>query len=204
MTDLDLERLGDVWRQPPSDQAMAELKRAAEAVRRRARWSQLVDLVSALVVAAVVAILVLRNPEADTLLVGGGAIVVLLLSQVRARKLRAEELKSLTGTSEQMLDQSIARVTATMKRTRLGLYSLGPAILLGLLLAFVVEQRSGGELIGRVAEQPGLARLLQIGSALAIAAMVAHLVQTIRRSRRELARLQALRDAYHREAAEQG
>ncbi|MGQ0559898.1 MAG: hypothetical protein ACT4OE_10020 [Sphingosinicella sp.] len=202
MTDLDLERLGDVWRQPPSDQAMAELKRAAEAVRRRARWSQLVDLVSALVVAAVVAVLVLRNPEADTLLVGGGAIVVLLLSQIRARKLRAEELKGLTGTSEQMLDQSITRVTATIKRTRLSLYWLPLGILLGLVVAFVVERRSGGELMSRVAEQPGLGRMLQVICALAIAAMVVHLVRTLRRSRRELERLEAMRDAYRRESAQ--
>lgn len=202
MTDLDLERLGDLWRQPPSDQEMAELKRAAEAARRRARWSQLVDILSAVVVAAVVAVLVLRNPQADTLVVGGGAILVLLLSQIRARKLRSEELKGLTGSTEQMLDQSIARETATRKRTKLGLYGFAPAILLGLLFAFLVEQRSGGELISRVSQQPGLGRLLQAMGALAIAAMAVHLVRALRRNRRELDRLQALREAYRRESAQ--
>ena len=70
MTDLDLDRLGDVWRQRPTAAEMESLRRTADAVRRKARWGQYVDAAAAVLVAAVVVILVLSNPKIDTLLVG--------------------------------------------------------------------------------------------------------------------------------------
>ena len=91
MIDFDLDRLGDVWRQRPDPAELEHLKRSADAVRRRARWAQLIDIVAALVVAAVVLLLVLSNPKADTLLVGGAAILMLLGTQVRSRRLRQRE-----------------------------------------------------------------------------------------------------------------
>ena len=88
MIDFDLDRLGDVWRQRPDPAELEALKRSAEIVRRRARWAQLIDIVAAVVVAAVVLLLVLSNPKVDTLLVGGAAILMLLGTQVRSRRLR--------------------------------------------------------------------------------------------------------------------
>ena len=44
MTDFDLDRLGDVWRQQPDPAEMERLQRSAAAVSRRARWAQLVDI----------------------------------------------------------------------------------------------------------------------------------------------------------------
>jgi len=199
MTDLDLERLGGVWRQQPDPAAMAELQRTAEAVRRRARWAQWADAIAAAAVSGVVALLVLRNPQIDTLLVGGGAILFLLISQIRQRKLRAAELRSLTGTTEEMLDQSVERVTATLKRSRLGLIFAGPAMLTGLLLAYVVEHNSGGELASRIAAYPGLGTAIKLVAVLGFAGMALHVFRQFRRSRRELERLIALREAYRQE-----
>ena len=199
MTDLDLERLGNVWRQQPDPAELEELKRTAEAVRRRARWAQLVDIVAAIVVSGVVLLLVLSNPTVDTLLVGGGAIAVLLYSQVRSRRFRQKELRSLTGSTEQMLDQSIERIAATLKRARSGLIALGPAMLLGILVAYVAERRSGGALAELISANPGLRPALQIGAGLAIAAAVILVLRSMRRNRRELERLTALREAYRQE-----
>ena len=111
--DFDLDRLGDVWRQRPDPKELEALRRSAEAVRRRARWGQIVEVVAAVVVSAVVLLLVLSNPRTDTVVVGTGAILILLVSQIRQRRQRKLELMSLTGTAEQMLDQSIARIQAS-------------------------------------------------------------------------------------------
>jgi membrane protein implicated in regulation of membrane protease activity len=157
-----------------------------------------VDIVSAIVVAGVVLLLVLSNPSLDTLVVGGGAILVLLYGQIRSRRFRQKELRSLTGSTEQMLDQSIERVRAGLSRARSTLILLPPAFLLGILVAYVAVPRSGGDLAERFA-QPGVSTAIQIAAFLALAAAVVHILRTIRVARRELERLTALRDAYRQE-----
>jgi hypothetical protein len=205
MSELDLDRLGDVWRQRPDPKELEELKRAAEAVRRRAKWGQVVDAVAAILVSGVVLFLVLSNPSADTLLVGGGAILILLLSQVRSRRLRQQELRSLTGSAEQMLDQSIQRVQATLKRARSGLVMLAPTVLVGIFLAYVVDRRSGAEISERINAQPGLSTIILVAAGLAIVGAFIQVVRSLRQSRRELERLTVLRNSYHQEQeTEQG
>ena len=199
MNDLDLEGLGDIWRQRPDPKELDELKRAAEAVRRRAKWSQVVDVVAAIAVAGVVLFLVLSNPTADTLLVGGGAILILLVSQIRSRRLRQQELRSLSGSVEQMLDQSIERVQATLRRARSGLIFLVPALLVGYFVAYVVERRSGTEISERFNAQPELSTIILVVAGLAIAGGFVQVVRTLRKSRRELERLKVLKDSYRQE-----
>lgn len=199
MTDLDLERLGNVWRQRPDPEELEELKRSAERVRRRAQWLQVVDVAAAIVVAGVVLFLILSNPAPDTLIVGGGAIVVLLVSQIRSRRYRQRELRSLTGSVEEMLDQTISRVQAALKRARSTLIIMPPGFLLGILLGFVIERRSGGVIQESIAAQPGLGPVIQIGFGLAIAAAFILTIRSIRSNRRELERLNALRDSYRLE-----
>ena len=196
MTDLDLERLGDVWRQPPDAKELEELKRSAEQVRRRARWLQVVDIVAALVVSGVVLWMVLANPQLDTLLVGGGAIVILLGSQVRSRRFRQQELRSLTGSAEQMLDQSIERVQASLKRARSGLILLPSAIVLGLLVGYVTESRSRGPLREAIDSLPGLGPVMYFTALAGLAATILLVLRNLHKNRRELERLTALRASY--------
>ena len=199
MTDLDLERLGDVWRQRPDPAELEQLQRAAEMVRRRARWLQAVDVLAALVVSGVVLWLVLSNPTTDTLVVGGGAILVLLVSQARSRRFRQQELRSLSGSAEEMLDQSIERVSATLGRARSALFLLPFAVLLGVLVAYVALPPSEHGLAERISAQPGFWTGLQLLVGLVLAVALLHAIRTIRQSRRELSRLRTLRDSYRQE-----
>ena len=107
MTDLDLDRLGDVWRQQPDPAELERLRRTAAAVSRRARFFQIVDVVGAVVAAGAVILVVLLNPATETVALGSAAILLLLVSHVRLRKLRQVELRSLAGSAEDMLAQSI-------------------------------------------------------------------------------------------------
>lgn len=199
MTDFDLDRLGDVWRQEPDPEEMARLQRSAAAVARRARITQVIDIVAALAVAAVVIFLVASNPKAGTVLVGGAAILVLLISNIRLRRVRRIELEHLTGGTEEMLDQSIARVETTVRHHRFSLIGLVPAVLVGALVAY----GSQGRLLSETQGWPMRGLLLPVGILVVLGA-VAFSARAMRRGRRELERLRAMREAYRRERESTG
>jgi hypothetical protein len=110
-------------------------------------------------------------------------------------------MRSLTGTTEEMLDQAIDRVGQTLKRSRLGLVLAGPAILMGLLLAYVVEESSGGEISSRIDAFSGLGIFIELVAGLGFAAMAVRIFRQYRNGQRELERLSALREAYRQEGA---
>jgi len=199
MTDLDLEHLGDVWRQQPDPAEIERLRRTAETVRRRARWSQVVDAVAALVVSGVVLLLVAGNPELDTMLVGGGAVLVLLAGHIRSRRLRQEELRSLSGSGEQMLDQSIARLKTKIKRTRYQLLCLLPGFGIGVAIASFADEGAGSQALSRLIGNSREAGFLFVGGLLAVAAMFIYLLRNLRAERKEFDRLTALRQTYDEE-----
>jgi len=203
MTEFDLDRLGDVWRQQPDPAELEALRRVADAVRRRARWSQLIDVLAALVVAGVVLVLALSNPRKEALIVGGAAIVALLYSIVRQRRLREAELRGLTGSAEEMLDQSIARVQATLKRAKFGAVMTTPALVLGLALGYLTDRRSPGDPVSWYHGQPGLVAAVLALACGSLAIAMFFVFRSMRNSRQELERLTGLREAYHKEG-EQG
>jgi hypothetical protein len=197
MTDFDLDRLGDVWRQQPDPAEMERLQRTAAAVSRRARISQILDIVAGVVISAVVIVLVWTNPRFETFLMGAAAILVLLGSNIRLRKLRQVELRSLAGTTEDMLDQSIERVSTTVRHNRFTLIALGPTMVVGVLFASAADRggRSPLALVGAP-----MVRMLWLGATIVvIAGIVVALVLAVRRGRRELERLQAMRESYRQE-----
>jgi flagellar biosynthesis component FlhA len=199
MNDFDLDRLGDVWRQQPDPKEIEALKRTAAIVSRRARWAELFDLLAALVVSGVVITLVALNPRPDTVLIGITVILVLLGGHIRQRKLRAIEIKSLTGTVEEMLSQSIDRVEARQKSIRFAALVAAPGISLGLLFAYVVDRSSGGTLLPQIDEGSPLSVAINIIAGTALVLGAVHFLRSYRRNRKELERLLALREAYRQE-----
>lgn len=198
MTEIDLERLGDVWRQQPDPAEMERLQRTAAAVSRRARFAQIVDLGAAAAVAGVVILLVLANPSVRTLIMGGAAILVLLFGNIRQRKLRQVELRSLTGGTEEMLDQSIERIETTVRHHRFGLVTMGPVLLVAFLFASAAERRSG-PILGPLRDAPWFPYLWIGGWIAVLAGVILFSSFSIRRGRRELERLYAMREAYRQE-----
>lgn len=201
MSDFDLDRLGDVWRQQPDAAELERLRRSAAAVARRARLAQFVDIAAALAVSAVVVVLVAANPKTDTILIGVAAILVLLGSNIRLRKLRRIELSNLTGSTEDMLDQSITRVETTLRHHRFALIGVVPAFAIGTLVAAVTQ----GRVLVPALQGGGTFRVLWV--LLAIALVVAGMLfafRAMKRNERELERLRAMREAYRREGESTG
>jgi len=198
MSEIDLERLGGVWRQQPDPAELERLRRTAAAVSRRARLAQVVDLGAAVLLSAVVILLALYNPTIDSVIMGTAAILVLLISNIRLRRLRQVESRSLTGTTEEMLNQSIERIETTIKYHRFTLIAMWPGLLIAALFAASVEGRVGA-LLEYLNGAP-LFRLIWQGVwVTALAGVVLFLIFSIRRNRRQLERLRAMRDAYRRE-----
>lgn len=199
MSDFDLERLGDVWRKQPGPAEMEQLQRTAAGVSRRARFAQVFDIGAGILVSGVVILLVLSNPRTETVVMGSAAILVLLISNIRLRRLRQIELRSLTGSTEDMLNQSIEQVETRIKHSRFTLAAAGPALLIGGLVAASAGAWRGGSVLPVLNDIP-LLRTVWLGVAIAvIAGVVIFSVLAIRRGRRELGRLVAMREAYRHE-----
>jgi hypothetical protein len=199
MSDFDLDRLGDVWRQQPDPAEMERLRRTAIAVARRARLAAIVDVCAAVAVAAVVIILVIANPKTQTVVMGSAAIMVLLGSNIRLRKLRRVELKGLTGTTEDMLDQSIARVETTLRHHRFTLFGT-PPVFLAVWLGFMTAMKPRPDtLLANLREIPWFRTTLMGAGFAAMIGLGIYLIISIRRGRRELSRLNAMREAYRQE-----
>ena len=131
-------------------------------------------------------LLVLANPKIETFLMGGAAILVLLGANIRQRRLRQVELRSLTGGTEEMLDQSIERIETTLKHNRLSLIAVGPCILVGVLVAGSSKLGRIGDLIPASGDLP-IAKYAWQGITVAIlVGAILYLLLAIRRGRREL------------------
>ena len=202
MSDFDLDRLGDVWRRQLDPAEMERLQRSAAAVSRRARFSQIFDIVAGVVLSAVVIVLVWANPAMETFLMGGAAILVLLGSHIRLRKLRQVELKSLAGSTEDMLDQSIERVGTSVRHNRFTLILMGPGLAFGILLASVAD--SGGGSLLTLGEDPLVHLLWMAGPLVVVAGVFISLFLAVRRRGRELERLRTMREAYRQERKSSG
>jgi hypothetical protein len=199
MSDFDLDRLGDVWRQQPDPAEMARLQRTAIAVARRARLSAILDICAALAVAAVVIVLVLTNPKVETLVMGSAALFVLLWSNIRLRKVREVQLRELAGTTENMLDQSIARVETTLRHHKFTLFGT-PTVFLIFWVGFTTTAAPRPEsMIANLRAIPWFRTTLLGGAFAAMVGLAVFLFVSIRRGRRELERLQAMREAYRQE-----
>jgi hypothetical protein len=199
MSDFDLDRLGDVWRQQPDPAEMQRLQRTAIAVARRARFAAILDVCVAVAVAAVVLVLVATNPKLKTVVMGSAAILVLLGSNLRLRKLRQVELRQLTGTTEDMLDQSIARVETTLRHHKFTLYALPPLLLATFIFAKTVVPDPGSAL-GSLRDIPWFRPGLFVVGVGGLIALPAFLIVAVRRGRNELNRLSTMREAFREES----
>jgi hypothetical protein len=200
MNDFDLDRLGDVWRQQPDPAEMERLQRSAAAVAKRARVKQVTDIVTALVVAAVVIFLVASNPKPGTVVMGSAAILVLLFGHIRLRRVRRIELGHLTGGTEEMIQQSIDRAETTLRHLRVSLIGFPFTVLVGVLVAYGSQGRT---IAAAVQDWPLRGLLLPIGI-LVVAAVMVSASRAVRRGKKELERLEAMREAYRRERESTG
>jgi hypothetical protein len=203
MTDFDLDRLGELWRQDPEPAEIERLRRTAKMVSRRARMAQIADTVGAIVVSVVMLGVTILNPQPTTVVVVTAALLMILYTFVRNRKLRETEIRMLSGTTEEMLDQSIERARATRKRMRLNLISVPVAIVVYSALIFAARRGNDPTILrSQLHLSEHMVLVTTIVLVLVAAFMTIGYARTFIRSRAELDSLEWLRDAYRRERDE--
>jgi hypothetical protein len=109
---------------------------------------------------------------------------------------RRIELAHLTGSTEEMLDQSIVRAETSLRHHRFGLIGSGPAFAFGIIVASMARGRDLLPLI-----QGGF--LIALGVAVVAGAFL-YSLRGMRRARRELDRLRVMREAYRSERESSG
>ncbi len=196
MSDFDLDRLGDVWRQQPDPAEMERLQKSAAAVAARARRAQVVDVAAALLVSGVVIFLVAANPKPGTFLMGAAVIVILLAGNIRLRRVREIELRNLTGSTEEMLDQSINRMETTARYQRFVALGIAPAAAMGALVAWAAQ---GRQLVPALQSGSPLRILWVVLGVAVLAGGIVYALRAMKRAKLELERLRAMREAYRRE-----
>lgn len=199
MSEIDLDRLGDLWRTPPDAAELDQLRRSAEAVRRRARLGQVTEFWLAAVVSAIVIALIFSNPRVETALFGGAAIMAMLFSTIRQRRLRQAELKTLAGSTDQMLNQTVARLQATVTRARLNLIGAPPAVLIGLAFGWTLDSGAGSPVFTRFSTSPLTPLLVAALIFLILGGALVHFGRALRRARMQLDQIIRLRDDFQSE-----
>ena len=198
MTDLDLERLGDVWRQRPDQAEMDALQRAAAAASRRARYSWIFNLTMGAAAVGAVIFLALANPRAEVVTIAGGAVLLLIYTSIRQRRLRQVELQGFAGSTEVMLSQLIERTEARLKYNRFLARVAAPMALAIFLFRTISRAPRTTSIPSALTE--ALAHPLVLGAIIpGVAAAILVLLIAIRRDRRKLERLQAMAEIYQRE-----
>jgi Mn2+/Fe2+ NRAMP family transporter len=195
VTDFDLERLGELWREQPDPEEVERQRLAAREVARKARRAELAENVLAALTLLVILAVVSINP--GTVSYGLGVLTAFLIvsSQLRQRRFRRAEIVSLTGETPTMLDRAIVRLEATLRRTRFGMLVIGPATAVGAFFALSVDRPGEGTRI-LTFSQGTASVVIIILSTVVLLATILHLHSTMKKSQAELDRLRELRESY--------
>jgi hypothetical protein len=125
----------------------------------------------------------------------------MLFSTVRQRRLRMIELATLSGSTEHMLDQSIERARATIRRARLNLLTTPLGLPLGIAFGAALDRGQGSGMYQRLTSEPLITALVSMTLLVAAATICVYLIRVRRAARQELERLTQLRQAYEAEGA---
>ena len=146
--------------------------------------------------AAIIIVLLVSNPRLETSLLGGATLLYMLYGTIRQRRLREIELRTLSGSTERMLDLMVARLEATVKRARLNLWSAVPGIAVGIGFGWALDRGTGSPLLTRFAASP-LTAFIIAGTISVLAVLsVVHFTQALRRAKRELREITHIREDF--------
>jgi hypothetical protein len=198
MSDFDLDRLGEMWRQDPEPAEIEHLRATARTVSRRARMAQFVDTVGAFVVGMALVALVIVSQSPKTFVAVSAALLLMAFSVINNRKLREAEIRMLTGTTEEMIDQSIERLVSKRKRMRFNTLSMPFVLPIGIWL-IASRDRGYGSFEAAFAEDAMLRFALITLVLVCLLGPPLLYARPYLRSRREQAQLELLREAYRRE-----
>lgn len=198
MTDPDLQKLADLWKESDSAEPQPAFEAMARKARRRGRIFAWLDFAAVTFILATSLIGFFMTPGAITMVTAIALIVTTLIVTRKRRQIKQMTKTLDTASREAFIDTSISNATANLRRTRLSLafFPLGVVC----ALTYKMALRAGGrtELIPAtfvewVQTSRGIITLVLL------ALLFAWGLRTAGRVRRELRRLEDLRAAYSEE-----
>jgi hypothetical protein len=195
LTEFDLDQLGTLWRETPDEGEDERLRRSARLANRKARLQAIFDHALLAVLIAGIVCAIMLFPQLEVIAAGAAVAALLVSGQVRQRRYRQAEWRRLDGDTLSMIEQAQASNEWALKRAAFGLVFVAPAALLGALLASTLES-GGAELRIPIVESSSSPLLVTLPAFGALVLLIAHLLHTMRARRRELRRLERLRDSF--------
>ena len=198
MTDPDLQKLADLWRETDAAEPQPAFEAMARKARRRGRIFAWLDFAAVAFILATSVIGFVMKPGAITMVAAIALIVTTVIVTRKRRQIKQMTRTLDTASREAFVDTCISNATANLRRTRLSLafFPLGVVV----ALTYKMALRAGGrtELIPAT-----FVEWVQTPRGIITLALLVLLfawgVGTARRIRRELRRLEELRAAYSEE-----
>jgi hypothetical protein len=198
MTDPDLQNLADLWTQPDSAEQGA-FEALARKARLRGRIFGYLDFAAVAVIVACTVLGIFMTPSPATMIAAVALIVTTVIVTRKRRQIKQMTRALDTASRQAFMETSISNATANLRRTRLSLafFPLGVVI----ALFYKMSLRTGGRtdripaaFVEWVQTPRGLVTIV------ILVLLFAWGVRTASRTRRELRRLEEVRDAYAEEA----
>lgn len=198
MTDPDLQKLADLWKEADASEPQPAFEAMARKARRRGRIFAWLDFAAVAFILATSVIGFVMEPGPITMAAAIALIVITVIVTRKRSQIRQMTRTLDTASREAFVDTSISNATANLRRTRLSLafFPLGVVI----ALVYKMALRAGGRtdlipatFVDWVQTSRGIITMVLL------ALLFAWGVRTERRIRRELRRLEELRAAYSEE-----
>ena len=198
MTDPDLQKLADLWKEADSSEPQPAFEAMARKARRRGRIFAWLDFAAVAFILVTSLVGFLMEPGPVTMVAAIALVVTTLIVTRKQRQIKQMTRTLDTASRSAFIDTSISNATANLRRTRLSLafFPLGVVIALTYKMALRVGGRTElipGEFVDWVQTPRGIITMALL------ALLFAWGLSTARRIRRELLRLEELRAAYAEE-----
>ncbi|HEX8225678.1 MAG TPA: hypothetical protein VF605_17845 [Allosphingosinicella sp.] len=198
MTDPDLQKLAELWKEADSAEPPQAFETMARKARRRGRIFAWLDVAAVTFILGTSLVGFLMEPGPVTM-VAAIALVVTTLIVTRKRRQIKQMTRTLdTASRGAFIDTSISNAAANLRRTRLSLAFFPLGVVIALTYKMALRANGRTDLIPAT-----FVEWVQTPRGIITMALLALLfawgVRTARRTKRELRRLEELRAAYSEE-----
>jgi hypothetical protein len=195
----DLDEFARLWREEPTPEESRALRQLADRAARRAKLLGYAEIGTGAIIALGILFALLIDPGPLTILSGGALLLGLLWTVRKRHLLRQVAILVGSGDGGSVVEKQIAKARVDLRRSRIGLFSFPPTLLLAHVMVNSVLRggslRDYGDLLARhFLAWPGGPLIL-----LLFALAVGYQLRGISRLRAELRRLELIRAEYQEE-----
>ncbi|HEX8622315.1 MAG TPA: hypothetical protein VF718_10115 [Allosphingosinicella sp.] len=198
MTDPDLQKLADLWKETDAAEPPRAFEAMARKARRRGRIFAWLDFAAVAFILGTSLVGIFMEPGTVTMVAAIALIVITIIVTRKRRQIKQMTRTLDTASREAFIDTSLNNAAANLRRTRLSLAFFPIGVVCALIYKMALRAGGRTELIPAtfvdwVQTPRGILTMVLL------ALLFAWGLRTARRIRQELRRLEELRAAYSEE-----